>query len=118
MKTSTIIIAAILTLNTGLLFAGNETTTASVTNRNRMISLAPSMPLEATFEDAVTIETNNLIPVLPAEAEFNDTPSEMVSFADLAPVTPAVADFDAAVEVIWIDLATLAPRTPAEADFE
>jgi hypothetical protein len=94
MKATSIIIAAALILSVNVLFAGITNESAPVSNNNTeiiMTSLAPSLPIVATFEDAVTV---------------ND-------FAFLAPVTPTVADFE---EVI--DFSSLAPTTPAEADFE
>ncbi len=94
MKATSIIIAAALTLSVNVLFAGINNESAPVSSNNTEISLtslAPSLPSVATFEDAVAV---------------ND-------FTFLAPVTPAVADFE---EVI--DFSSLAPTTPAEADFE
>ncbi|MEI7501229.1 MAG: hypothetical protein WCK84_12385 [Bacteroidota bacterium] len=100
MKATTILVAAVLTLQGSILFAGNESSTVPVRNEsytNTFIMLAPTTPLEATFEDAA---------------------SEMVSNFDLAPGTPTVADFEDATIVMTVDNEILAPVTPAEADFE
>ena len=97
MKATTIIIAAFLTLQAGILFAGNDNITAPAANETSMISLAslaPSTPLEATFEEIVTVNMADLMPSVPAEATFEDMTSEMNPPVDFAPVTPAVADFE------------------------
>ncbi|MEI7501152.1 MAG: hypothetical protein WCK84_11980 [Bacteroidota bacterium] len=100
MKATTVIMAAVLTLQGSILFAGNESSAVPVRNESyasTLIMLAPTTPLEATFEDAA---------------------SEMVSNFELAPVTPTVADFEDAILVLTVDNRVLAPVTPAEADFE
>ena len=69
MKATTIIIAAALTLSLNVLYASNDNITAPVANTNTTItltSLAPIVPMEATFEDAI----------------------DMTDFASLAPSTP------------------------------
>jgi hypothetical protein len=116
MKTIKMIIAAVITLQAGILFAGNETSSVPVTNDNLTISmncLVPVTPREATFEEAVLMnDFASLAPATPIEATFGE-PSEGAFVLDLAPVTPAVADFEDVV-----DYNSLAPVTPAEADFE
>ena len=122
MKATITILAAVLTLNTGILFAGNEITSAPVTNENttvNLISLAPSAPLEATFEYATisVIDLSALAPTILLEADFSDVaPDANTDLTSLAPLTPAVADFEDAIDVT-IDISALAPVTPA-ADFE
>jgi hypothetical protein len=122
MKTMTLTIATLLTLQAGILFAGNETASAPVTNESTVLataSFAPVTPAEATFEDFTTvIEITALQPLTPAEASFEDMPSGPASITDLAPVTPAVADFTDAPVVTTVDPAALAPVAPSEADFE
>jgi hypothetical protein len=117
MKTTTIIIAAVLTLSVNVLFAETNNESAPVSKSNTEIiltSLAPSLPSIATFEDAVTINDYGfLAPVTPAEAQFEEMNSEMDLVLSLAPVTPAVADFEE-----FVDFSSLAPVTPAEAEFE
>ncbi len=100
MKAIITIITATLTLHAGILFASNDITSTPVANECNTISLI------------------NISPVTPAEATFNDMPSEMISIDDLAPVIPAIADFNDSPEVKNIDITMLAPVTPAEADFE
>jgi hypothetical protein len=117
MKTIKMIITAVITLQAGILFAGNENSSASVSNENSAISveyLVPVTPKEATFEEAVIInDLTSLAPATPVEATFGDIPAESAFALDLAPVTPAVADFEDVV-----DFNSLAPVTPAVADFE
>ena len=94
MKATTIIIAAALALSVNILFANNDLPSAPVANANTTISLtslAPAVPTEADFEDAVA----------------------MVDFSVLAPVTPSTADVDESE-----DFSSLAPVVPSEADFE
>ena len=96
----TITLTAIFCLQAVAIFAdgtderstANYSEAASVT----LISLAPSTPMEATFEE---VSLFNVI-------------------ADLAPGTPTVADFEDDVIVMTVDNGILAPVTPAEADFE
>ena len=114
---STIIIAAALTLSVNVLFANNDFPSAPAANSNTPItftSLAPAVPAEADFEDAVAmVDFLVLAPVTPVEAQFEDMTYEMVSSLNLAPVTPTTADVDESEE-----LSSLAPVVPAEADFE
>jgi hypothetical protein len=121
MKTSTIIFAAVLTLQAGILFAGNENSSAPVTNEAAtitMASLSPATPAEATCEEFVAeAGISSLVPVTPSEAAFEDMPGDLASTFDLAPVTPVTADFEDVVEMT-IDISTLAPSTPASAEFE
>ena|ERR1035437_8702396 len=65
-----------------------------------------------------TKNMQNLAPVIPVEADFNDMPSEMASVLNLVPITPVLADFEDASDEITVDFTALAPVTPAEADFE
>ncbi len=117
MKATTIIIAAALTLSVNVLFANNDLPSATVANVNNTIvltSLAPAVPVEADFEDAVAmVDFSVLAPVTPVEAQFDEMTYEMVSALNLAPVTPATADVDESE-----DFSSLAPVVPAEADFE
>ena len=103
MKATSTILAAILTLSMNVLFAGNDEATLKTGTTTFRVSLAPSTPAEATFEDvnelnatafvpAPTINITTLAPVTPIEADFasdDDTTTAGV----LAPVTPSVADF-------------------------
>jgi len=120
MKTTTIIIAAVLALQVNVLFAGNESASAPAATENTLIALAPATPVEATFEDfsPVTIAVRILAPVVPMEAEFEDVvPEPIIDVASLAPATPAEADFNDSTDQ-ETDLSALAPVTPAVADFE
>jgi hypothetical protein len=119
--TTTIIIAVVLSLQACILFAGNELSSVPVTNHNStitIVSLAPSTPIEANFEDITMNDLYNLMLVTPTEATFEDMPSESTSIINLAPVTPVTADFDDAIEIDTINITILVPVTPTEADFE
>jgi hypothetical protein len=119
MKATTIIIAAILSLQVNVLFAGNYEESPTVNS-----ALAPVTPGEATFEEttltnAFTFKFSDLAPVTPGEADFSDVvPEKNIDLTILAPVTPAEADFTDSIEGQEVDFSALAPVTPAEADFE
>lgn len=122
MKTTTIITAAVLSLLAGNLFAGNYDYSDMPNNDTRSsyyVSLAPTAPAEATFDDEATLtDFAGLAPVPPKEADFSDVASDAsFTFRDLAPVAPAEAGFDEEVNDVMVILAKLAPVAPAEADF-
>jgi hypothetical protein len=98
MKATITILAAVLVLHAGILFAGNDnssTTVAAAHATITMVPLAPVTPAEATFEEiAVSNAITALVPVTPSEASFEDMPFEMVSISDLTPVVPLQADFE------------------------
>ncbi|MCX6278979.1 MAG: hypothetical protein NT004_12925 [Bacteroidetes bacterium] len=122
MKTTKIILAVILSLQIGNLFAGNENICAPVTEVNstlNTITLVPITPAEATFEDITTeISFFGLSPLTPIVASFEDFSVEMVSANDISPVMPSVADFTDSVYQVSIDINQLAPVSHYEADFE
>jgi hypothetical protein len=127
MKATTIIIAAVLSLQFNFLFADNPdnnvSNNASVNEiaNLRMIDLTPVTPSEAGFSDVIPeplVNVTKLAPVTPAEADFNDNAPEMkVNTIDLAPETPSVADFEE-TDADQPDNNLLIPVTPKEADFE
>ena len=118
MKSIKIILAIVLTIQTGVLFAGNENF-ASVSEMNStviLMTIAPSTPVEAIFEEVVVDNTFlGLIPATPDVASFEDFSIEMVSVMDLSPVTPSEADF---TDIVSDNPGQLAPVTPIVADFE
>jgi hypothetical protein len=127
MKATTIIIAAVLSLQVSLLFAHNDETTLNANNTSAplyMNNLAPVAPAEATFEDATetsafTFDFSVLAPETPVEADFSDVvPEKNIDLSILAPVTPSEAGFNENIETPAINFSALAPVTPAEADFE
>jgi hypothetical protein len=127
MKTSTIIIAAVLSFQISSLFAGNNETFSTVNNESvafNMSLVAPVIPTEATFEEvnltsASTFDFSSLAPATPAEADFFDiVPEKNIDFTILAPVTPFEADFNDAFTDADFNVSSFAPVTPAEADFE
>lgn len=118
MKATSMILTAVLTLQIGGLFAGNDAVTP-VTEMNStasLVSIAPTTPVEATFEDVVLEDQfAGLSPMTPDEASFEEFSLEMISVRDLSPATPVEADFD---DVVAVTVNQLAPVTPSEADFE
>jgi hypothetical protein len=104
------ILTAFLAFQLSAGFAANENTEVKDLSKEGAygvvpVQLAPVTPFLATFEDfyaftdgapAVEINVNQLSPVPPREAEFEEiTVSDPAAFVrDLAPVTPAVADFE------------------------
>jgi hypothetical protein len=121
MKATTIILAALFTLQVSVLFAGNESTiviSASPESTFDMTVLIPVTPTEATFEEvnSEAIDFDALAPVVPVEADFEEM-VPVIDLGSLAPETPAEADFSDAVDQT-IDFSSLAPATPIAADFE
>ena len=121
MKASTIILAALFTLQVSVLFAGNELTTITsspVETTLNMTALIPVTPTEATFEEVnnVAIDIDALAPVVPVEAAFEEV-APVIGLGTLAPVTPVEADFSDAADQI-INVSSLAPVTLMVADFE
>jgi hypothetical protein len=123
MKTTITILAAVLTLNAGILFAGNDNISTAINDATAtftLASLAPVAPAEATFEDfdAVDIDFSILAPAVPIEADFSDiVPVASIDILNLAPVAPIEVDFEEIVAGT-IDISAVAPTTPAVADFE
>ncbi len=118
MKATTTLLAAVLTLSMNVLFASNDGAAVNTETNSFLTSLAPSAPVEATFEETtdVTAIAFILAPVSPIEADFSDAISEtIIDITALAPVTPSEADFTS--EDGTIDLSALAPVTPSVADF-
>ena len=124
MKTTTIIIAAVLSLQFSALSADNPegkvVTESSGISVNTII-LAPVTPLEADFSDVIPEPVEKILtlaPLSPSEADFNDNaPEKIVNTPDLAPETPSSADFQEMIP-IQENTSILVPVTPAEADFE
>ncbi|MEI6455739.1 MAG: hypothetical protein WCO93_05580 [bacterium] len=99
MKSTTVILAAALTLSVNILFAESIISSIPVPSTRELSTvnnLVPVTPAEANFEDAITPEINNneLTPFTPGEAEFEDVTVEMFVNQELAPVTPSAADFE------------------------
>jgi hypothetical protein len=120
MKATTIILASVFALSAGILFAGNDRFSTTISTEASTITLAavaPTTPTEATFEDfAAVTEFTGLVPVTPAEATFEEF-IEVGDFAGLAPVMPSEASFEDMPSGM-ISIADLAPLTPVAADFE
>jgi hypothetical protein len=103
MKATTIIIAAVLSLQVSFLFADNNEVVSTAKNESSfgtISTLAPVTPGEATFEEttftnAFAYNVTNLAPVSPVEADFNDNIEvQSLNLSAFAPVTPAEADFE------------------------
>ncbi|MCK9204221.1 MAG: hypothetical protein M0P58_07275 [Bacteroidales bacterium] len=106
MKTTSIILALLLTLNVPFLFASNmsgdplKNITAKTEITVKLPDLAPVLPKEADFSDQIeTVSLDdadnfNLVPSLPKEAEFEETGlSYPADLNILMPKTPKSADF-------------------------
>jgi hypothetical protein len=98
MKTTMITLAAIFTLFTNVLLAGNDyinnNPTPAVGNYS-IECLVPVFPPVATFEDAInTNDLSGLYPTVPAEASFDDAEATVISVTGLAPVIPSTANFE------------------------
>ena len=124
MKATTIIIAAVFSLQFSAVSADNpegKYVNESYKVNISTINLAPVTPSEADFSDAApepVVNVVTLAPVTPSEADFNDDLQiTNVSETRLAPLTPYTADFDDVVTVSPVtDL--LVPIAPSEADFD
>jgi hypothetical protein len=121
MKTITTLIIALFTIQASLLFAGNESDALTRTPGETipdLTSLVPVTPAEAEFEEVTTetIDLNSVAPVVPAEAEFEEM-VPVIDLGSLAPVVPAEAVFPDTVDQT-IEISSLAPVTPLFADFE
>jgi hypothetical protein len=91
-----VIIGAVLSLQASTLFANNGIAPISRTGETSAswcVSVAPSTPSEATFEEMMESTALNLGPVTPAEADFASEESQTVNVNTLIPVTPTAADF-------------------------
>jgi hypothetical protein len=115
--TTTIVIAAVLVLQTTVLFYCNDITLAPFNEDNATIthtSIVPAVPNAARVEGTViTNDLEYIVPSTPSDARFEDLSYESVAALNLAPAPPAAADFEDG-----IDFSSLAPVVPAEADFE
>jgi hypothetical protein len=124
MKTKMILLAAILGLQINLSASNPGTPITSISNINSdfFLSLIPTNPREATFEEMTAfgvIDFSDIAPVMPDEADFSDVvPEPAVNVSMLAPVLPSEADFTDTIEDDILDVTLLAPIPPTEADFE
>ena len=123
MKSATIIIAAVLTLQVSTILASNNRSgniTNNETVNSTFLTLAPTTPTEADFSDIVPEADFNyahLAPVTPSVADFNDFVPVVTSTIDLSPEPPASADFEETF-TDYFSTVSLIPVTPAVADFE
>jgi hypothetical protein len=118
MKATTTILAAVLALSINVLNANNDGDAVNSETTSFHISLAPSTPSEATFEELNEAVTTTVIlaPVTPVEADFSDAVSEtFIDISTLAPATPGEADFASDDETV--NASTFAPVTPPVGDF-
>jgi hypothetical protein len=124
------ILAAFLGLQFNTIFAAVNYNTSNVLPNEDIsdVSIAlliPSTPVQAIFEDVAEAHStpdniSALIPVIPMIADFSDgAPATEISLFNLAPVTPAEADFEDETGVENAStVRDLAPVTPVVADFE
>jgi hypothetical protein len=95
------ILTAFLGLQFNTIFAAGyysdlPATTSNTASSAAAITLAPSTPAEATFEEFSELTLITLAPVTPREAIFEDETGtgNRNPQIELAPATPAVADFE------------------------
>ena len=98
MKLTKVLIIVIFTFQVSNIFAGNtepKSVSSSDFTSSPVLTLAPTTPIEATFEDDATLtDFAGLAPVTPVEADFSDVvPEQNIEMTKLAPVTPVEADF-------------------------
>jgi hypothetical protein len=97
MKTTIILLTALLTLQVSVLFAGKHSDVIPGTKETPIVavtSLAPVAPATATFDDASpAADLTALAPVTPSEATFSDEPATD-NLSTFEPVIPAEADFE------------------------
>ena len=73
MKTTTIILAAVLTFSVNFLFAGNDESRMNTETTIDIATLAPVTPIEADFaSDDDTTNARVFAPVTPSVADFSD----------------------------------------------
>ncbi len=111
MKSTTMTLAAVLSFTVNFVFAGSDV----ILPPYKMLQsyLIPVVPAEATFEE--TVETVlNLTPDVPAEATFEET---FFISPELRPEQPMEASFSDTIPVFQYD-GDLTPVVPLEADFE
>lgn len=123
MKTM-IILFAILGLQLNLLFAGNNAEGYTTGNSITRANLAPALPSEADFNDIPPASLNflmTLMPVVPGSASFEDSDFSIIDtrylLLKLVPSTPKEAGFEDADSTLYLEK-ILAPVLPAVADFE
>jgi hypothetical protein len=111
-------ISAVFILQINSLFASYDGVPAKVNkemNFSAVLTLAPTTPKEATFEEMAPVaELLISAPVTPKEATFGDEAEDIILIS-FASVTPKEATFEDEDEDPINP--NLAPVTPAEADF-
>jgi hypothetical protein len=119
-----IILTAILGLQFNLLFAGNNAEGYSTGNSMTSANLAPSLPSEADFNDIPPADLTffmSLMPVVPSAASFEDSDAGVIDtkyiLQKLVPSTPREAGFEDTDSTLYLEK-ILAPVLPAVADFE
>lgn len=123
MKTKMILLAAILGLQINLSAANTKTPVNTISNISPdfFLSLIPTTPREASFEEMTAfavINFSDLAPVMPVEADFSDVvPESAINLSALASVLPLEADFSDVVPEHALDLSTLTPVLPLETGF-
>jgi len=121
MKTTFYIIAAILGLQSNLLFATGTSAQTIYSDLMTSYSVIEAVNPVSENNGISLAELKELAPVNPAEAGFSDNDPTTLSVPApraLAPVTPKEANFDDSDEVMLNSLIyDLAPVLPSEADF-
>jgi hypothetical protein len=119
-----IILTAILGLQFNLLFAGNTAEGYTTGTNFTRANLAPALPSEADFNDIPPADHTffmTLLPAVPGSASFEDSDISIIDtkylLLKLVPSTPREAGFDDADSTLYLEK-ILAPVVPAVADFE
>ena len=100
-------ISGLVANNIGEVVSPNSTIT--------LISLAPTVPMEAAFAEQTEFDfTMNLIPDVPMEAEFDNGIEVELAANSFAPILPLQADFDD--DVLLTDAGSFSPAVPLVAD--
>jgi len=130
MKTTIIILATLLTLNTSMIFANNprynHSNAEPIKNETtlKMDKLNPVTPFQVNFSDGLEHMTAPdamvliLAPIAPKEADFEEVnPDSIIEVLKLSPETPKETEFEEPEMLNPVIIGSLAPSTPAEADF-
>ena len=122
----TLILTGMFLLSVNTLFASTDSDSKEMSNEAASLNtsmLAPVVPAVATFEE-MTESTVSILtiaafaPITPEEATFEDALHTEMIFDGLAPILPAFASFEDEIANTMIDIASLAPTTALFADFE
>ena len=123
-KMSILIITLFLGFQIQLVMAKSPTSSGTAKSTSDISALAPVTPKEATFEDGVPEKAPSMVSIAPtppkeASFEYDDSSHEISTelLKEVAPATPAEADFNDAAPDADKDRKALRFTTPGEASF-